>query len=102
MAIIGACTLTLWKFCAYGAHAFHGERDPIVNRRWLIDIANVFNTSFCPEEANVRYASCLLKDQARDWWEKIGSDLGDDVIDAMPWDDFLNRFRVEFAPTIEV
>lgn len=28
--------------------------------------------------------------------------LADVAIDGMPWDDFLTKFRVEFAPIIEV
>ena len=33
MAIIGVRTLSFREFHAFGAHAFHGERDPIVHRR---------------------------------------------------------------------
>ena len=62
----------------------------------------MFRTSFCPEEANFRHASCILKDRARDWWEEVGSELGDDVVDAMSWDDFSTRFQAAFAPVIEV
>ena len=65
-------------------------------------MANTFRTSFWPEEAKVRYASCLLKDQARDWWEKIGSDLGYDVVIVMSWDDFSTKFRAQLALVIEV
>ena len=74
MAIIGARTLTFREFLACGAPALHQERDAIVSRRWLADMVNVFKTSFCPEEANLRYPSRLLKDQAHDWWEDIDSE----------------------------
>ena len=59
MVIIGACTLTLREFCACGAHAFHGEREPFDSRRWLADMDDMFRTSFFPEEVKVRYASFL-------------------------------------------
>ena len=64
MAIIGPHTLSFWEFCAYGALAFQGERDPIVSRRLLAYVAKAFRMSFCPEEAKVRYAFGQLKDRA--------------------------------------
>ncbi|XP_052621696.1 uncharacterized protein LOC128127284 [Lactuca sativa] len=102
MAIIGARTLIFREFRACGAPTFHGERDPIVSRMWLAYMAKTFRTNFFPEEAKVRYFSFQLMDRARDWWEEIGSKLGDDAVDAMSWDDILTRFRAEFAPEIEV
>ena len=46
MVIVGARILSFLDFRACGAHAFHGERDPVVSRRWLADMANAFRTSF--------------------------------------------------------
>ena len=67
MAIIGACTLSSCEFRACGAPTFSREKDPISSRKWLADIDNAFMMSFCLEESKVRFASCLLKDMARDW-----------------------------------
>ena len=49
MAIVGACTLSLYEFRACGAPTFSGEKEPIASRRWLADMTNMFKTSFCPE-----------------------------------------------------
>ena len=68
----------------------------------MADITNVFQTSFYPEEAKDRLASCLLKDRAYDWWEEVGRALGDAAVEAMTWNNFVIGFRVEFAPVIEV
>ena len=69
----------------------------------MADVANAVRTSRCPKGDKVILASYLLKDRARDWWEKIGHALGDDAaLDAMTCSDFSARFRAEFAPVIEV
>ena len=65
-------------------------------------MANIFMMIFWLEEAKVRYDSCLLKEKERDWWEEVGMDMGDDVVDALSWDDFKIRFCVKFVPVIEV
>ena len=102
MAIIGARSPSFPKFWACGAPAFQGERDPIASRKWLADMYNASRTSFCPKEAQVRYVCCLLKDRTQDWWGEVGREVGDDVVEAMLWDDFSIGFRAEFAPMIEV
>ena len=46
-------------------------------------------------------ASYLVKDRACDWWEEVGHILGDQVVDTMTWEDFVTRFRDDFAPVIK-
>ena len=67
VALIGACSLTFGKFRTCGALDYFGEKNPIASRQWLVDVANTFPTSNCPDGAKVRLASCLQKDRARDW-----------------------------------
>ena len=77
-------TLSFREFRVCGAPDYHGALDPIASTRWLVDVANAFRTSRCPEGDKVRLVSCLLKDKARDWWEEVGRAIGDDtVLDAM-------------------
>ena len=83
MAIVGVCTLSFCDFRACRALTFHGEWDPIPSSRWLADMANTFRTSFYIEEVRVIYASCLLKDMGRDWWEEVGHEVRDDVVDSI-------------------
>ena len=37
---------------------------------------NAQRTSFFPEGSNVGFASCLLRDGSRDWWEEVGHFVG--------------------------
>ena len=48
------------------------------------------------------FASCLLRDQARDWWEKVTRVLGSAAVVAMSWEEFVTRFQEEFSPAIKV
>ena len=50
---VGARSLTFREFGLCGAPNYYGEKDPIVSRRWLADVANAFHTSGFPEEENV-------------------------------------------------
>ena len=59
-------------------------------------MVNAFRTSFCPEGLKIRFASCLLKDRARDWWEEVDLALGGEALEMMTWDEFVTRFRVGF------
>ena len=64
ITIMGAHTLSFQEFRACRAPEFFGEKDPIASRRWLADMVNAFQTSFCPKGSTVKFASCLLKDRA--------------------------------------
>ena len=98
----GARTPSFREFKACGAPEFSGVRDPIVSRRWVADIENAQRTSSCPEEAKVGFASCMLRDRARDWWGEITSQVGAAGVADMSWAEFVRRFDQEFAPPIEV
>ena len=44
MAFVGMRSLSFREFRACGASDYHGEKDPIGSRRWLVDVANVAPT----------------------------------------------------------
>ena len=98
----GARTPSFREFKACGAPEFSGVRDPIVSRRWVADIENAQCMSSCPEEAKVGFASCMLRDRARDWWGKVTSQVGAAYVAEMSRSKFVQRFDAEFAPPIEV
>lgn len=81
LAIMGARTLSLCKFFAYGAPKFFREKKPIYSKRCLADMVNTFWTRFCPEGLKVIFASYILKDRARDWWEEVDFTLGGEAIE---------------------
>ena len=100
--MMGDRTLTFYEFRACGAPKVFGKKDPIISRRWLAEVGNIFQSSLCHEEAKVRIASCLLKDKDRDWWEEVGHALGGEAIKLMTLEDFMARFLAEFSLVIEV
>ncbi|KAL7587966.1 hypothetical protein Lser_V15G39918 [Lactuca serriola] len=97
-----ARTSSFREFKACGAPEFSGVRDPIVSKRWVADIENAQRTSSCLEEAKVGFASCMLRDRARDWWGEVISQMGTVGVASMTWAEFVRRFDQEFAPPIEV
>ena len=64
MALVGSYCLTFKDLWACEAIDYHGEKDPIMSRRWLADVANAFYTNSFPDKAKVRIASYLFKDRA--------------------------------------
>ncbi|KAJ9542729.1 hypothetical protein OSB04_029235 [Centaurea solstitialis] len=76
--------------------------DPIVASRWISEVEGAFLTSFCPAEVKVRYAANLLRGPAKDWWGVVNSSRTQEQIGALTWEAFLEMFRAEFVPQIEV
>lgn len=83
LAINWARTLLFREFRTCGAPEFFREKDPISSRRWLVGMAKAFWMSFCPEGSKVRFASCLLKDRARDLWKEVDFALRGEALETM-------------------
>ncbi|KAJ9547200.1 hypothetical protein OSB04_019743 [Centaurea solstitialis] len=81
---------------------FGGEKDPIVASRWISDVEGAFLTSFCPAEVKVKYAANILRGPAKDWWGVFYSSRTQEQVGALSWETFLEMFRAEFVPQIEV
>lgn len=82
--------------------SFLGAKDPIASCLWIAAMKNARQTSFCPEAANMGFASHLMKDRARGWWEEADHALGSVGVVAMSWEEFVMRFQEEFSLAIEV
>ena len=52
----GTCTLSFKDLRGCGAPDFHGVKDPIVAKRWIVEIKSAQLMSFFPEGSKVRYA----------------------------------------------
>ncbi|KAJ9561460.1 hypothetical protein OSB04_006620 [Centaurea solstitialis] len=89
-------------FAACQPPHFGGEKDPIVASRWISEVEGAFLTSFCPAEVKVRYAANLLRGPAKDWWGVVNSSRTQEQIGVLTWEAFLEMFRAEFVPQIEV
>ena len=79
----GPRTLSFKDFRGSDAPDFHGVKDPIAARRWIVDIESAQLTSFFLEGSKVRFAVGCLRDKARDWWESTGDSLGASAVEAM-------------------
>ena len=58
----GCRTLSFKDFRGSGAQDFHGAKEPIAARRWIVDIESAQMISFCPEGSKVRFAAGCLRD----------------------------------------
>ena len=62
---------------------FHGDSDPVIVTNWLKEIEDIFEISECSRGQRVKYASHLLKGEARHWWNMIKIARGNEVVSAM-------------------
>ncbi|GKB47022.1 zinc finger, CCHC-type, retrotransposon gag domain protein, partial [Tanacetum coccineum] len=67
---------------------FHGDSDPVIVTNWLREIEDIFKISECSPRQRVKYASHLLKGEARHWWNMIKIARGNDVASVMTWEEF--------------
>jgi hypothetical protein len=92
----------LRDFSSLRPPTFEGVKNPLVSQRWVHEMENAFFTAAIPAAARVRLATSTLRDAARDWWTGLGDSLTLPVRDALTWEQFLERFRREFVPVVEV
>ncbi|GJT44817.1 zinc finger, CCHC-type, retrotransposon gag domain protein, partial [Tanacetum coccineum] len=67
---------------------FHGYSDPVIVTNWLREIEDIFEISECSNRQMVKYASHLLKGEARHWWNMSKIARGDGVASVITWDEF--------------
>lgn len=60
VAMVGARSVTFREFHACEATEFFGKKEPIVSKRWLMDVVNALQTSIYYEGSKVRFASCKV------------------------------------------
>ena len=89
-------------FAACQPPLYEGKRDPVISTRWLSEVNGAFSTTFCPEDAKVRYAANLLRGPAKDWWNLMIKIRTQAEVDKMSWDVFQELFKKQFAPSIEM
>ncbi|GJT45693.1 zinc finger, CCHC-type, retrotransposon gag domain protein [Tanacetum coccineum] len=77
---------------------FPGDRDPVIVTNWVKDIEDIFEISECSTRQRVKYASHLLKGEARHWWDMIKIACGDDVASVMTWEEFKDLVMENYSP----
>nr|GEY75502.1 zinc finger, CCHC-type, retrotransposon Gag domain protein [Tanacetum cinerariifolium] len=62
------------------------------------EIEDIFEISECSTRQRVKYASHLLKGEARHWWDMIKIARGDDVASVMTWEEFEELVMENYCP----
>ncbi|GKE26683.1 zinc finger, CCHC-type, retrotransposon gag domain protein [Tanacetum coccineum] len=86
------------SFLNYKPSEFHGDSDSVIVTNWLREIEDIFDISDCSPRQRVKYASHLLKGEARHWWNMIKIARGDDVSSVMTWEDFEDLEMENYCP----
>ncbi|GJU84284.1 zinc finger, CCHC-type, retrotransposon gag domain protein [Tanacetum coccineum] len=67
---------------------FHKDSALVIVTNWLREIEHIFEISECSPQQRVKYASHLLKGEARHLWNMIKIARGDGVASVITWDEF--------------
>ncbi|GKA57099.1 putative reverse transcriptase domain-containing protein, partial [Tanacetum coccineum] len=93
---------TYHDFTACDVPKFDGALDPIASTRWLAAVEGAFRTSNCKEKNKVNFASNLIRDSAKMWWEGNVCENGEEWIEACTLKEVKELFNAEFTPAEEV
>nr|GEY11626.1 reverse transcriptase domain-containing protein [Tanacetum cinerariifolium] len=77
---------------------FHRDSDPMIVTNWLREIEDIFEISEYSLRQRVKYASHLLKGEARHWWNMIKIARGDDVASVLTWKEFKELVIENYCP----
>ncbi|PWA93241.1 hypothetical protein CTI12_AA072940 [Artemisia annua] len=77
---------------------FHGDSDPVIVTNRLKEIEDIFEISECSRGQCLKYASHLLKGEARHWWNMIKIARGNEVVSAMTWEQFEELVMENYCP----
>ncbi|XP_022007213.1 uncharacterized protein LOC110906378 [Helianthus annuus] len=86
------------KFMACKPLIYNGKVDPIACQRWISDIEGVFERTHCDVSDFVAYETGQLRGQAKDWWDNLRNEKGDEATRAMTWEDFKTPFLKHHSP----
>ncbi|KAK9055581.1 hypothetical protein SSX86_026665 [Deinandra increscens subsp. villosa] len=81
---------------------YGGEVDPIACHRWIMNIEAVFRRVHCEPEDQVIYATGLLTDRAKDWWDAKCQEKGEAVANAIGWEEFKKLFVEHHCPPAKI
>ncbi|GJY83986.1 zinc finger, CCHC-type, retrotransposon gag domain protein [Tanacetum coccineum] len=77
---------------------FHEDSDSVIVTNWLREIEDVFEISEDSPRQRMKYASYLLKGDARHWWNMIKIAHGDDVESVVTWEEFEDLVMENYCP----
>ncbi|GKF84456.1 hypothetical protein Tco_0249354, partial [Tanacetum coccineum] len=74
---------TYKDFCYRNPPNFEGIVDLVISTKWIKEVESVFCTSKCLNSNKVAFASSLLQDWERHWWDVIEETKGEEEITLM-------------------
>nr|GFA08735.1 putative reverse transcriptase domain-containing protein [Tanacetum cinerariifolium] len=69
--------------------------------RWFKKMETVFNISNCPPKYLVKYATCILQNNALTWWNSHKRTIGVDATYAMKWAGLMKLMTKVYCPRNE-
>ncbi|KAK9077569.1 hypothetical protein SSX86_005906 [Deinandra increscens subsp. villosa] len=85
-------------FMACKPPQYAGDPDPIASHRWVTNVEGVIKRSHCEAADQVIFATGLLVDRAKDWWDAKVLEKGQAVTDALTWAEFKELFLEHHCP----
>ncbi|KAK9079891.1 hypothetical protein SSX86_001564 [Deinandra increscens subsp. villosa] len=85
-------------FMACKPPQYTGDPDPIASHRWVTNVEGVIKRSHCDAADQVIFATGLLVDRAKDWWDAKVLEKGQAVTDALTWAEFKELFLEHHCP----
>ncbi|KAI3790531.1 hypothetical protein L2E82_03636 [Cichorium intybus] len=89
-------------FMACKPRNFFGNEGVVGLSRWIEKMEAVFRISSCPDDCQVKYATCTLMDSALTWWNDHAKSMGIDVAYGMSWASFKQIMIEEYCPRQEI
>nr|GEV68565.1 hypothetical protein [Tanacetum cinerariifolium] len=78
-----------------------GTEGVIRLNRWFKKMETVFNLSNCPSKYLVKYATCILQNNALTWWHSHKRTIGVDATYAMKWAGLMKLMTKVYCPRNE-
>ncbi|KAI3724050.1 hypothetical protein L2E82_35815 [Cichorium intybus] len=95
----GVCTFKDFMSCR--PKEFNGEMDPRITIRWLTEMEQVLRICHCEDDMKVGFASQMLKAEALTWWNTLRRIKGSEFVDALSWDEFVQRLKSKKKQTVD-
>nr|GFA57277.1 hypothetical protein [Tanacetum cinerariifolium] len=100
MPITQECTFQ--DFLKFKPHTFSGTEGVVRFTHWFENIETIFNISNCPPKYQVKYATCILQNNALTWWNSHKRTIGVDAAYAMKWAGLMKLMTEVYCPRNEV
>ncbi|GJW26606.1 reverse transcriptase domain-containing protein [Tanacetum coccineum] len=81
---------------------FSGTEGIVGLTRWFGKMETMFNISNFPAKCQVKYATCILQDNALTWWNTHKRTIGVDVAYAMKWAGLMRLITEVYCPSNEI